>query len=88
MRVKRAYLTTGAQQVKEWVNLRGNLRKVHFERKCNGPNGLSVELIHIQSLESYQLDDLPAGRNKKESQHVSRGSGQRRFDCYNLIGIG
>jgi hypothetical protein len=23
----------------------------------------------IQSLESYQLDDLPAGRNKKESQH-------------------
>jgi hypothetical protein len=24
----------------------------------------------IQSLESYQLDDLPAGRNKKESQHL------------------
>ena len=24
----------------------------------------------IQSLESYQLDDLPAGRNKKESWHI------------------
>jgi hypothetical protein len=24
----------------------------------------------IQSLESYQLDDLPAGRNKKEPQHL------------------
>jgi hypothetical protein len=23
----------------------------------------------IQSLESYQLDDLPAGRNKKEPRH-------------------
>jgi hypothetical protein len=42
----------------------------------------------IQSLESYQLDDLPAGRNKKESQHSSRGSGQPRFDLSNLIWIG
>jgi hypothetical protein len=24
----------------------------------------------IQSLESYQLDDLPAGRKKNESQHL------------------
>jgi hypothetical protein len=24
----------------------------------------------IQSLESYQLDDLPAGRNKNEPQHL------------------
>ena len=47
---------------------KGQLGEVHFKRKCNGPNGLSLDLIHIQSLESYQLDDLPAGRNKKESQ--------------------
>jgi hypothetical protein len=38
-----------------------------------------------QSLESYQLDDLPAGRNKKESQHV-RLSRQPRFNLSNLIG--
>ncbi len=38
-----------------------------------------------QSLESYQLDDLPAGRNKKESRHV-RLSRQPRFDLSNLIG--
>jgi len=40
-----------------------------FNRKCNGSNGLSHDLIHIQSLESYQLDDLPAdGRKKKPRQ--------------------
>ncbi len=38
-----------------------------------------------QSLESYQLDDLPAGRNKKESRQV-RLSRQPRFDLSNLIG--
>ena len=38
-----------------------------------------------QSLESYQLDDLPAGRNKKESRHV-RISRQLRFNHSNLIG--
>ena len=38
-----------------------------------------------QSLESYQLDDLPAGRNKKESRHV-RLSRQPRFNLSNLIG--
>jgi hypothetical protein len=38
-----------------------------------------------QSLESYQLDDLPAGRNKKESRHV-RISRQPRFNLSNLIG--
>src|SRR5579872_363480 len=38
-----------------------------------------------QSLESYQLDDLPAGRNRKESQHV-RLSRQPRFNLSNLIG--
>jgi site-specific DNA recombinase len=31
----------------------------------------------IQSLESYQLDDLPAGRNKKESRHTSGSPGSR-----------
>ena len=40
----------------------------------------------IQSLESYQLDDLPAGRNKKESRHV-RLSRQPRFTLPNLIGF-
>jgi hypothetical protein len=44
-----------------WVNLRGNLRRVYFNSKCNGPNGLSRDSTNIQSLESYQLDDLPAG---------------------------
>jgi hypothetical protein len=38
-----------------------------------------------QSLESYQLDDLPAGRNRNESQHV-RLSRQPRFNLSNLIG--
>jgi hypothetical protein len=38
-----------------------------------------------QSLESYQLDDLPAGRNKKEPQHV-RLLRQPRFNLSNLIG--
>ena len=38
-----------------------------------------------QSLESYQLDDLPAGRNKKESRHV-RLSRRLRFNLSNLIG--
>jgi hypothetical protein len=32
----------------------------------------------IQNLESYQLDDLPAGRNKNESLHI-RLSRQLRF---------
>jgi hypothetical protein len=40
----------------------------------------------IQSLESYQLDDLPAGRNKKESWHI-RLCRQPRFTLPNLIGI-
>jgi hypothetical protein len=38
-----------------------------------------------QSLESYQLDDLPAGRNKKESREA-RISRQLRFNHSNLIG--
>jgi hypothetical protein len=38
-----------------------------------------------QSLESYRLDDLPAGRKKKESRHV-RLSRQPRFNVSNLIG--
>src|SRR5580704_15872842 len=38
-----------------------------------------------QSLESYQLDDLPAGRNKKESRRV-RLSRRLRFNLSNLIG--
>ena len=40
----------------------------------------------IQSLESYQLDDLPAERNKKESWHI-RLCRQPRFTLPNLIGI-
>src|SRR3984893_4707852 len=40
----------------------------------------------IQSLESYQLDDLPAGRNKKESWHI-RLCRRPRFILPNLIGI-
>ena len=43
-----------------WVKRRGNLEDGGFQSKCNGPNGLSIELTNIQSLESYQLDDLPA----------------------------
>jgi hypothetical protein len=39
-----------------------------------------------QSLESYPLDDLPAGRNKKESRHI-RVSRQPRFILSNLVGI-
>jgi hypothetical protein len=39
-----------------------------------------------QSLESYQLDDLPAGRNKNESKHI-RLCRQPRFISSNLIGI-
>ncbi len=42
-----------------WVKQRGNLEDGGFQSKCNGPNGLSLKLINIQSLESYQLDDLP-----------------------------
>jgi hypothetical protein len=38
-----------------------------------------------QSLESYQLDDLPAGRNKNESQQRQL-SRQPRFNLSNLIG--
>jgi hypothetical protein len=40
-----------------WVNLRGNLGDCPFERKCNDPNGLSLDLMHIQRLMSYWLDD-------------------------------
>jgi hypothetical protein len=39
------------------VKLRGNLSDFHFERKFNGPNGLSRDLLHIQRLMSYRLDD-------------------------------
>ena len=38
-----------------------------------------------QSLESYQLDDLPAGRNKNESRQRQL-SRQPRFNLSNLIG--
>ena len=43
--------------------------------KCNDPNGLSRELTDSQSLESYQLDDLPAawaqrGNNKNEPRQL------------------
>jgi hypothetical protein len=41
----------------------------------------------IQSLESYQLDDLPAEGDKKESQQVP-GSGELRFCLSNLNGNG
>jgi hypothetical protein len=40
-----------------------------------------------QSLESYQLDDLPAGRNKKKSGQI-RVSREPRLDSSNLIGNG
>ena len=44
-----------------------------FNRKCNGSNGLSHDLIRIQSLESYQLDDLPAdGRTKRNPGRIPR----------------
>ena len=52
------------------VKQRGNLGDPHFERKCNGPNGLSRDSLHIQSLESYRLDDLPAVE-KEELIYVS-----------------
>ena len=35
-----------------WVKRRGNLEDGGFQSKCNGPNGLSLKLINIQSLES------------------------------------
>jgi hypothetical protein len=42
-----------------------------LEEKEDWLGGLdSNQDSQIQSLESYQLDDLPAGRNKKESQHL------------------
>jgi hypothetical protein len=41
-----------------------------YRRKHFWLGGLdSNQDSQIQSLESYQLDDLPAGRNKKEPQH-------------------
>jgi hypothetical protein len=51
-----------------WGNLRGNfgndfsLQVQRFER-------FRLDSLHLQSLESYQLDDLPAGRNENEPQH-------------------
>ncbi len=36
-----------------WVNPRGNFKASLFRAECNGPNGLSLDLIHIQGLESY-----------------------------------
>jgi hypothetical protein len=47
-----------------------------FNRKCNGSNGLSHDLVHIQSLEYYQLDDLPAdGRKKNRGAIPKLGDG-------------
>jgi hypothetical protein len=56
-----------------WVNLRGNLKQVYFNSKCNGPNGLSCDSTDIQSLESYQLDDLPA------EGEIARGAARQAF---------
>jgi hypothetical protein len=50
------------------VNLRGNLT-TDFSLQVQRFERVRVNSMHIQSLESYQLDDLPAGRNKKEPQH-------------------
>jgi hypothetical protein len=52
----------------------GQFKGFIFQRKCNGSNGLSYDLTHVQSLESYQLDDLPAVGRKKIATE-SRGSG-------------
>ena len=42
-----------------------------YRRKHFWLGGLdSNQDSQIQSLESYQLDDLPAGRKKNESQHL------------------
>jgi hypothetical protein len=55
-----------------WVKRRGNLEDGGFQSKCNGPNGLSLKLINIQSLESYQLDDLPAGGGNAAAKRLAR----------------
>ena len=41
----------------------------------------------IQSLESYQLDDLPADGRKKMNRNRSPRIGQPRLFLSNLIGI-
>jgi hypothetical protein len=62
--------------------MRGNLRRLLFRAKCNGPNGLSRDLTNIQSLMYFQLYDLPArGGNKKGplARHTSTLPTERVF---------
>jgi hypothetical protein len=49
----------------------GQFERFNFIRKCNGSKGLSHDLVHFESLESYQLDDLPAdGREKRNHARI------------------
>jgi hypothetical protein len=62
-----------------WVKRRGNLGGFDSVAKCNDPNGLSLYLMHIQSLESYRLDDLPAvGLTTTRSGPQRRGTKTNR----------
>src|SRR6266851_4711089 len=51
---------------------RGQLEGLVFQRKCNGPNGLSRDLTHIQNLESYRWTISHPRRGKKRIAARSR----------------
>jgi len=42
------------------VNLRASFKRISVSRKRKDSNGLDLIHYEIESLESYQLDDLPA----------------------------